>query len=95
MDSLSPHGVRSGIDPSRRNFLITMIGAGVMLGYARAASSTLDLILSERAQPSNARETIRTHNLVRHRSYRRSDNQHHSCRNGAARGHFACTYRCR
>ena len=56
MDSLSPHGVRSGLDPSRRNFLITMIGAGVMLGYARSASSTLDLILSERAQPSNARE---------------------------------------
>jgi isoquinoline 1-oxidoreductase subunit beta len=35
MNNLSPHGFRSSDDPSRRGFLITMMGAGVMLGYAR------------------------------------------------------------
>src|SRR5580700_12017564 len=35
MDTLSAHGLRSTSEPSRRGFLITMIGAGVMLGYAR------------------------------------------------------------
>ena len=35
MDTLSAHGLRSTTDPSRRGFLISMIGAGVMLGYAR------------------------------------------------------------
>ena len=35
MDTLSAHGLRSTSDPSRRGFLISMIGAGVMLGYAR------------------------------------------------------------
>src|ERR1700685_1130 len=35
MNNLSPHGFRSADDPSRRGFLITMMGAGVMLGYAR------------------------------------------------------------
>jgi isoquinoline 1-oxidoreductase subunit beta len=34
--SLSAHGIRSSNEPSRRGFLITMIGAGVMLGYARS-----------------------------------------------------------
>jgi isoquinoline 1-oxidoreductase subunit beta len=43
MVSLSAHGVR-GSDPSRRGFLITMVGSGVMLGYLR--SSAL-------AQPTN------------------------------------------
>jgi len=32
---LSPHGFRAPLRASRRGFLITMIGAGVMLGYAR------------------------------------------------------------
>ena len=36
MVSLSAHGIRSSNEPSRRGFLITMIGAGVMLGYARS-----------------------------------------------------------
>jgi isoquinoline 1-oxidoreductase subunit beta len=31
MISLSSHGLRSSSDPSRRSFLITMLGAGVML----------------------------------------------------------------
>jgi isoquinoline 1-oxidoreductase beta subunit len=35
MVSLSAHGLRSSVEPSRRGFLITMMGAGVMLGYAR------------------------------------------------------------
>src|SRR5580700_8819926 len=35
MDTLSAHGLRSTSDPSRRGFLISMIGASVMLGYAR------------------------------------------------------------
>jgi isoquinoline 1-oxidoreductase beta subunit len=37
MVSLSAHGLRGSPDPSRRGFLITMMGAGVMLGYARSA----------------------------------------------------------
>jgi len=32
---LSPHGFRAPYDSSRRGFLIAMVGAGVMLGYAR------------------------------------------------------------
>ena len=35
MNNLSPHGFRSADEPSRRGFLITMMGAGIMLGYAR------------------------------------------------------------
>src|SRR5271166_851531 len=36
MVSLSAHGLRSTFEPSRRGFLITMMGAGVMLGYQRS-----------------------------------------------------------
>jgi isoquinoline 1-oxidoreductase beta subunit len=36
MVSLSAHGLRSTFEPSRRGFLITMMGAGVMLGYPRS-----------------------------------------------------------
>ena len=49
MPSLSLHGIRSSYDPSRRDFLITMIGAGLFLGYMRSdataqpASSAGDL----------------------------------------------------
>jgi len=32
---MSPHGFRAPYDSSRRGFLIAMVGAGVMLGYAR------------------------------------------------------------
>src|ERR1700720_2426845 len=35
MNNLSPHGFRAADEPSRRGFLITTMGAGVMLGYAR------------------------------------------------------------
>src|SRR5580693_5830767 len=37
MVSLSAHGLRSSREPSRRGFLITMMGAGVMLGYAKSS----------------------------------------------------------
>ena len=35
MNNLSPHGFRAADEPSRRGFLITMMGTGIMLGYAR------------------------------------------------------------
>jgi CO/xanthine dehydrogenase Mo-binding subunit len=37
MVSLSAHGLRSTFEPSRRGFLITMMGTGVMLGYPRSS----------------------------------------------------------
>ncbi len=46
MNSLSSHGLRSSGDPSRRSFLITMLGAGVMLGYARSPLNAADAMLS-------------------------------------------------
>jgi isoquinoline 1-oxidoreductase subunit beta len=46
MNSLSTHGLRLSGDPSRRDFLITMLGAGVMLGYARSALNAADAMLS-------------------------------------------------
>lgn len=36
MISLSAHGLRNTPDPSRRGFLIALMGGGVMLGYARS-----------------------------------------------------------
>src|ERR1700741_1931692 len=51
MISLSSHGLRSSSDPSRRSFLITMLGAGVMLGYAKSTLGAADLML----------ETLSTH----------------------------------
>ena len=36
MISLSAHGLRGSPDPSRRGFLIAIVGGGVMLGYARS-----------------------------------------------------------
>ncbi len=46
MISLSSHGLRSSSDPSRRSFLITMLGAGVMLGYAQSTLGAADVMLS-------------------------------------------------
>src|SRR3954452_23579006 len=37
MISLSTHGLRNTPDPSRRGFLIAMMGGGVMLGYASSS----------------------------------------------------------
>jgi len=45
MLSLSSHGLRSSSDPSRRSFLITMLGAGVMLGYAKSTLGAADVML--------------------------------------------------
>src|ERR1700722_3027874 len=40
MVSLSAHGLRGSPNPSRRGFLIAMVGGGVMLGYARSGLAT-------------------------------------------------------
>jgi isoquinoline 1-oxidoreductase beta subunit len=37
MDNRSVHGLKSSYDPSRRGFLIAMLGAGVTLGFARCS----------------------------------------------------------
>jgi len=44
---VSPHGFRAPYDASRRGFLITMIGAGVMLGYARSGWAAAELLAKE------------------------------------------------
>src|SRR5580704_5067575 len=45
MISLSSHGLRTSSDPTRRSFLITMLGAGVMLGYAKSTLGAADVML--------------------------------------------------
>jgi isoquinoline 1-oxidoreductase beta subunit len=44
MDSLPARGVRATYQPSRRSFLITMTGAGVMLGYARSTLAAVEFV---------------------------------------------------
>jgi isoquinoline 1-oxidoreductase subunit beta len=44
MDRLSPHGIRAPFQPSRRGFLIAMMGAGVMLGYARSGLAAVEFL---------------------------------------------------
>jgi CO/xanthine dehydrogenase Mo-binding subunit len=46
MDRLSPHGLRAPYQPSRRGFLIVMMGAGVMLGYARSGLAAVEFLAS-------------------------------------------------
>ncbi len=46
MDRLSPHGIRAPFQPSRRGFLIAMIGGGVMLGYARSSLAAVEFLSS-------------------------------------------------
>src|SRR6202171_4497829 len=46
MDRLSPHGIRAPHQPSRRGFLIAMMGTGVMLGYARSGLATVEYLAS-------------------------------------------------
>ncbi len=53
---LSAHGFRAPYDPSRRGFLITMIGAGVMLGYARSGCATAELLAKEGKAPLSPNE---------------------------------------
>src|SRR6202050_5071397 len=52
MLSLSSHGLRSSSDPSRRSFLITMLGAGVMLGYAKSTLGAADVMLEALSIPT-------------------------------------------
>src|SRR5258707_1963116 len=53
---LSPHGFRAPYDPSRRGFLITIIGAGVMLGYARSGWAAAELLAKEAKAPLSPNE---------------------------------------
>jgi isoquinoline 1-oxidoreductase subunit beta len=53
---LSPHGFRAPYDPSRRGFLIRMIGAGVMLGYARSGWAAAELLAKEAKAPLSPSE---------------------------------------
>src|SRR5437016_3462244 len=53
MVSLSPHGLRTPHEPARRGFLITVMGAGVMLGYARnSAADPLAATAAELFEPT-------------------------------------------
>ena len=42
MDSKSVHGLKGSYDPSRRGFLIAMLGTGVTLGFARCGLAGAD-----------------------------------------------------
>src|SRR6202040_3842959 len=53
---LSPHGFRAPYDSSRRGFLITMIGAGVMLGYARSGWAAAEFLAKEAKAPLSPHE---------------------------------------
>jgi CO/xanthine dehydrogenase Mo-binding subunit len=53
---LSPHGFRAPYDTSRRGFLITMIGAGVMLGYARSGLAAVESLTKETKAPLSPNE---------------------------------------
>jgi len=53
---LSPHGFRAPYDPSRRGFLIMMIGAGVMLGYARSGLAAVESLTKETKAPLSPNE---------------------------------------
>ena len=56
MDSLSSHGLRTNVDPSRRSFLISVFGAGVMLGYARSGLATVESVALGTPQAGSIRE---------------------------------------
>ena len=53
---LSPHGFRAPYDASRRGFLIAMVGAGVMLGYARSGWAAVELLAKEGKGPITPNE---------------------------------------
>src|SRR5216683_3202399 len=56
VDRLSPHGIRTTYQPSRRGFLIAMMGAGVMLGYARSGLAAVEFLASGANGQSSAGE---------------------------------------
>src|SRR5580692_3452728 len=49
MISRLPEKVRSSAEMSRRSFLITMLGTGVVLGYARSPLNTVGAVISPNA----------------------------------------------
>jgi isoquinoline 1-oxidoreductase subunit beta len=53
---LSPHGFRAPYDASRRGFLITMMGAGVMLGYARSGWAAAEVLVKGGNAPLSPNE---------------------------------------
>ena len=53
---MSPHGFRAPYDSSRRGFLITMVGAGVMLGYARSGWAAAELLAKDGKAPLSPSE---------------------------------------
>jgi isoquinoline 1-oxidoreductase subunit beta len=56
MDSLSANGLRATCQPSRRSFLITMAGVGVMLGYARSSLAAVEFLTPGTQRASSATE---------------------------------------
>src|SRR3984885_4999808 len=56
MNSFSAHGLRGTYQPSRRDFLITMTGAGALLGYARSSLAAVELLTSATQRASSASE---------------------------------------
>src|SRR3984885_10080540 len=56
MNSFSAHGLRGTYQPSRRDFLITMTGAGALLGYARSSLAAVELLTSATKRASSASE---------------------------------------
>ena len=56
MHSMSAHGLRAPYDPSRRGFLIAMLGAGVTLGFARSSLAAVQGITSGMQRAGSASE---------------------------------------
>jgi CO/xanthine dehydrogenase Mo-binding subunit len=56
MYSPAAHGFRAAYQPSRRGFLIAMAGAGVMLGYARSGTASVEFPMSRARRVSSAGE---------------------------------------
>jgi isoquinoline 1-oxidoreductase subunit beta len=56
MNSFSAHGLRATYQPSRRGFLITMTGAGALLGYARSSLAAVEFLTSGTQRASSASE---------------------------------------
>ena len=56
MHSMSGHGLRAPYDPSRRGFLIAMLGAGVTLGFARSSLAAVQGITSGLQRAGSASE---------------------------------------
>ena len=77
MDRLSPHGIRAPFQPSRRGFLIAMIGGGVMLGYARSGLAAVEFLSSGTQEFSTPapRQMCRMAHLMRRLTLRKNANE--------------------